>query len=312
MADEVISYLSIKQGGVYIDCTVGGAGHSLLILDKLYGKDAVLIGIDRDESAVAVSASRLNARNAELGGAVRIETAHSNYSDIDKICKERGIRKADGILFDLGVSSHQLDEAERGFSFQRDAALDMRMDRRDAVTAADIVNGRTEGELAELLLKYGEERWAARIAKLIAVRRATKPIRTTYELVEAVLAAIPRNMRKGGVHPATKTFLALRIATNSELATLEDSIVKSAGLLKAGGRLCVIGFHSLEDRIVKNAIRDLSSGCVCPKSLPVCVCGRKPALRQITRKPVAPRAEELSGNPRARSAKLRVAEKIND
>jgi 16S rRNA (cytosine1402-N4)-methyltransferase len=310
MADEAVSHLAVKQGGVYVDGTVEGAGHSLLILDKLYGSGAVLIGIDRDEAAAEVSASRLRIRNEELGGLARCEVVHSNYAYIDKICENQAVRDVDGILLDLGVSSYQLDEAERGFSFQRDSALDMRMDRRDKTTAADIVNGSTESGLAEIIWKYGEERWAARISKFIVERRSRKPIRTTFELVDAILAAIPKNARNGASHPATRTFLALRIETNSELAALEETIHKSARLLKPGGRLCVIGFHSLEDRIVKNAMRDLSSGCVCPKKLPVCVCGRTPMLKLITRKPITPGASELKTNPRSRSAKLRAAEKI--
>jgi 16S rRNA (cytosine1402-N4)-methyltransferase len=275
------------------------------------GAGAVLIGIDRDGDAAAVASGRLKARNEELGGTVRCEVYHSNYSDIDIICKESGVYKADGILFDLGVSSHQLDEAERGFSFQKDSMLDMRMDRGDSLTAADIVNNYPEGELRGILFKYGEERWSARISKFIADRRAIKPIRTTHELVGIILAAVPQGARRDGPHPARRTFQALRIATNDELGALEGAIRSSAELLKAGGRLCVISYHSIEDRIVKNTIRDLAAGCNCPKSLPVCVCGRSPVLRQVTRKPVAAGAAELQINPRARSAKLRVSEKLD-
>jgi len=337
MPGECISNLAIRRGGVYIDGTVGGAGHALLILDRLYGISAetqsnhgarndidnrneyigdvcgvggVLIGIDRDETASEVARARLEARGDELGGGIRCEVVQSNYSDIDKICRRMNITEADGILLDLGISSYQIDNPDRGFSYRMDSPLDMRMDRETRLTAADIVNGYPERELTKIILSYGEERWAARIAGFISERRARTPIVTTGELVDVILAAIPKDARRSGPHPARRTFQALRIAVNDELCGLAETIKKSAALLKPGGRLCVISFHSLEDRIIKNTINELAAGCVCPKDLPVCVCGGKPVLKHISRKPLRPTESELRLNPRARSAKLRVAEKI--
>jgi len=334
MAGECLSYLSVKGGGVYIDCTVGGAGHSLLILERLggegngqigadrgegavligtdSGESATLIGIDRDEAAAAVAESRLRARNAELGGGVRVEVVRSNYVDIDKICGERGISGADGILLDLGISSNQLGEAERGFSYRLDAPLDMRFDRSGGITAADVVNGYSERELADIFYKYGEERWAARIAAFIAERRLAAPIRTTGELAGAIFAAVPKGAREDRQHPARRVFMALRIFVNDELGVISETIKKAAALLKPGGRLCVISYHSLEDRIVKNAINELAAGCVCPKDLPVCVCKHIKVFKKLTGKPALPAEEEVRRNPRARSAKLRAAEKIGD
>lgn len=322
LADECVTYLDIKQGGVYIDGTVGGAGHSLMILGKLAGDGAALLGIDCDETAAAVSAGRLESKNAELGNRVRCVVVKSNFRHIDNICKECGINGADGILLDLGVSSHQLDDSGRGFSYQWNSRLDMRMDLALPVDAADIVNGYSERELADIIYKYGEERWAGRISRFIADRRARRPICTTGELADTVLAAIPKgarndarkgarkDSRKDGPHPAQRTFQALRIAVNGELDALADVLVKCADLLKPGGRLCVISFHSLEDRIVKNAIREMSSDCICPKDLPVCVCGHKAIMKPITRKPILPSESEVARNPRAGSAKLRVAERL--
>ena len=324
LADECISGLAIKQGGIYIDGTIGGAGHALRILDRLTGAGAALIGIDRDEKAASVSAARLDERNRELGGYVRCEVKHSNFVDIENICNGLGIELVDGILLDLGVSSNQLDEAERGFSYRGDYVLDMRMDRSSKLTAADIVNKYPEKELAGIIANYGEERWAKRITEFIVGARGKKPILTTSELVKIILAAVPKGARSDGKHPAMRTFMALRIAVNNELGVIAETIKKSAAILKPGGRLCVISFHSLEDRIVKNTINELSLGCTCPKDFPVCVCGRGaggrgivgsgavgrgPELIKVTRKPVIPGADELRRNPRARSAKLRIAEK---
>ena len=310
MADECLSFLSIKQNGVYIDGTIGGAGHALKILDRLGGEGAALIGIDRDETAAAVSSTRLAARNETLGCRIRCEVVCDNFSNIDIICNKLGIAAADGILLDLGVSSHQLDEAERGFSFKNEAPLDMRMDRSSKLTAADIVNGYAERELAGIILKYGEERWAVRIAQFIVKNRAIKPILTTRELAGIILSAIPKDARGKERHPARRTFQAIRIAVNDELGAIEEAIKKAAGLLNVGGRLVVISFHSLEDRIVKNTIGELTTDCVCPKDFPVCVCGRTAILKKLTRKPALPGGDELLLNPRARSAKLRAAEKI--
>lgn len=310
LADECLTYLAVKKCGTYIDGTVGGAGHALRILEALSGKGSALIGIDRDETAATVSLSRLKAKNEDSGGYVRCEVIHSNYVYIDKICNDLGITEADGILFDLGASSHQFDETGRGFSYRGDAPLDMRMDRGTALTAADIVNGYPERELAGVLFQYGEERWAARIAKFIAAQRARNPIVTTQELVDVIFAAVPKGARRDGPHPARRTFQALRIEVNNELGVIAEAIKKSVKLLKKGGRLCVISFHSLEDRIVKKTFEELSKGCVCPADMPVCACGGAAEIMKVTRKPVTPSEEELSQNPRARSAKLRVAEKI--
>ena len=310
MADECLKYLSVKRGGVYIDGTIGGAGHSLRILETLGSCGATLIGIDRDETAAEVSAARLKTRNAELGGHVRCQVFRTNYVNIDKICGELGICAVDGILLDLGVSSEMLDDTERGFSFRQDGPLDMRMDRSSGPTAAEIVNRYSERELTDIILDYGEERWAARIAAQIVLRRAEKPIETTYGLAGAIYAAIPKAARREGAHPARRTFQALRIAVNGELDALSEVIGKAAVLLNKGGRLCVISFHSLEDRIIKKTVDGLAAGCVCPKDLPVCACGHKAVLKKIERKPVLPSETEIRQNPRSRSAKLRVAEKI--
>lgn len=309
MADECLEFLSVKKDGVYVDGTIGGAGHSLRILDKL-GEGGVLVGIDRDETAAEVSAARLKARNAELGGHVRNEVFRTNFVNIDKICDGLGIGAIDGILLDLGVSSKMLDDTERGFSFRQDGPLDMRMDRSSELTASYIVNNYSERELACIISDYGEERWAARISGFIVERRKTGPIDTTRGLVDVICAAIPKTARRDGPHPARRTFQALRIAVNDELGVIREVIGKSAGLLRENGRLCVISFHSLEDRIVKKTIDELSAGCVCPKELPFCVCGSKAVFKKITRKPVLPSETEVRSNPRSRSAKLRVAEKI--
>ena len=310
MADECLKYLAIKRNGVYIDATIGGAGHALLILERLSGENAVLVGIDRDREATAVSSSRLADRDRELGGRARCEVVCSNHVNIDKICDELDIAAPDGILLDLGVSSYQFGEVERGFSYRYDAPLDMRMDQSGGLTAADIVNQYSERELTDIIYKYGEERWAARIAKFIVGYRGKSPIRTTGDLVDVILAAVPKNARDTRQHPARRTFQAIRIAVNDELGTIAVTLNKAAELLNGGGRLVVISFHSLEDRIVKNTINELASGCICPKDLPVCVCGRQAILKKITGKPVLPAGDEIQRNPKARSAKLRVAEKI--
>jgi 16S rRNA (cytosine1402-N4)-methyltransferase len=233
-----------------------------------------------------------------------------NFANIEKICREQGVTEVSGILLDLGVSSHQLDEAARGFSYQRGARLDMRMDERQALDAAHIVNEYSQERLTEIIRAYGEERWAARISEFIVSSRGSKPIETTLELVEAIKAAVPKGARRDGPHPAKRTFQALRIAVNDELGALSAAIGGCVNMLHSGGRLCVISFHSLEDRIVKDAFRELATGCVCPKELPVCVCGHRARVRIVTKKPVLPREAETADNPRARSAKLRVAEKL--
>ena len=298
--EETLEALNIRPGGVYADGTLGGGGHAEGVLRRLGGTGR-FIGIDRDEAAVQAAGERLKAYpNASV--------VRGNYEDMKEILGSFGIERADGILLDLGVSSYQFDEAERGFSYREDAPLDMRMDRRDALTAYDVVNGYTEKELFLLIRDYGEERFAQNIAKHIVSERAKAPVRTTLELAEIIKQSIPARMRENG-HPAKKTFQAIRIEVNRELEILKDSIGSLIGLLGPGGRLCIISFHSLEDRIVKSAFRTAEDPCICPKDFPKCVCGRKPEGRVITRKPVTAGEEELKENNRAHSAKLRVFEK---
>ena len=298
--EETLEALNIRPGGVYADGTLGGGGHAEGVLRRLKGTGR-FIGIDRDEAAVQAAGERLKAYpNASV--------VRGNYEDMKEILGSFGIERADGILLDLGVSSYQFDEAERGFSYREDAPLDMRMDRRDALTAYDVVNGYTEKELFRLIRDYGEERFAQNIAKHIVSERAKAPVRTTLELAEIIKQSIPARMRENG-HPAKKTFQAIRIEVNRELEILKDSIGSLIGLLGPGGRLCIISFHSLEDRIVKSAFRTAEDPCICPKDFPKCVCGRKPEGRVVTRKPVTAGEEELKENNRAHSAKLRVFEK---
>ncbi len=299
---EVIDGLQIRPDGIYVDGTLGGAGHSFEIVRRL-GSDGRLVGIDRDEAAVRAAAVRLQEYTD------RVTIVRGNYLDTVQILKDLGIEGIDGMLLDIGVSSHQFDEAERGASYRTDAPLDMRMDRRDDLTAADVVNGYSEMELFRIIRDYGEDRFAKNIAKHIAAARAKKPISTTQELADIIRAAIPARMREGGGHPAKKTFQAIRIEVNRELDILRDSIDSLIDVLNPGGRLCIITFHSLEDKIVKNAFRTAEDPCICPKDFPVCVCGRKPKGRVVTRKPVTAGEEELKINNRAHSAKLRIFEK---
>ena len=307
LLSECLEGLAIKPTGVYLDCTLGGAGHSSEILKRL-GKGGLLIGIDRDAEAIEAASARL----AGIATGARFMCLRGNFHDAPALLEAaKTDRSLDGILVDLGVSSHQLDVRERGFSYHDDAPLDMRMDQSQALCARDIVNGWSEDELNRILRDYGEEKWARQIARVICDRRKASPIETTSRLVEIIDAAIPKKFRQGdGSHPARRTFQALRIAVNDELEPLEPAIRTLVGLLAPGGRLCVITFHSLEDRIVKNAFRSMADPCTCPKSFPVCVCGKKPTVKLITRKPVTASAEELEQNPRARSASLRIAEKL--
>ena len=302
LLSETISNLNIREGGVYVDGTLGGGGHALEIL-KASGATGTLVGIDQDGDAIEAAGKRL----APYGERVRI--VRGNYADMPAILRDLGIETVDGILLDLGVSSYQLDEASRGFSYMADAPLDMRMDQRGAVTAADIVNGYSEQELTRVLRDYGEEKFARRIAANIVERRQAEPISTTGELVEIIRASIPVKAQQGG-HPAKKTFQALRIELNGELTVLKDSIDAMADLLSDGGRLAIITFHSLEDRIVKEAFRRLENPCTCPPDFPVCVCGKKSKGKIITRKPIAPTSGEQSLNSRSKSAKLRVFERV--
>jgi 16S rRNA (cytosine1402-N4)-methyltransferase len=299
---EVIEGLNIRPNGIYVDGTLGGAGHSFEIVRRL-SLDGRLVGIDRDEAAVEAAAKRLEPY------ADRVTIVRGNYLDTPSILQDLGIGSMDGMLLDIGVSSHQFDEADRGFSYREDAPLDMRMDRRDQITAADVVNGYSEAELFRIIRDYGEDQFAKNIAKHIVIYRQKKPVETTLELSEIIRGAIPAKMREGKGHPAKKTFQAIRIEVNHELEILKDSIDSLIDLLAPGGRLCIITFHSLEDRIVKNAFRTAEDPCICPKDFPVCVCGRKPKGKVITRKPVTASAEELEENNRAHSAKLRIFEK---
>ncbi|MBI1921221.1 MAG: 16S rRNA (cytosine(1402)-N(4))-methyltransferase RsmH [Geobacter sp.] len=303
MPEEVLKFLSPHSGGIYVDGTLGGAGHSMKILEAS-APDGRLIGFDRDSSAIAAATARL------AGFGDRVTLVHRNFAELEKSLASLEIGSIDGVLLDLGVSSHQLDSAERGFSFRQDAPLDMRMDTGTGPTAADLVNTLPEAELVHIIREYGEERWAGRIAVRIAAAREKSPILTTMALAEIVKGAIPRKFHEERLHPATRTFQALRIAVNAELESLDKGLEAGLRLLKPGGRAVVISFHSLEDRIVKNAFRKLAQGCICPKSIPVCVCGNKPQLRILTGRPVMAGEAELAANPRARSAKLRAAEKL--
>ncbi len=302
LLDECIDLLDIKPDGIYIDGTAGGGGHSYEIASRL--RDGRLIAIDRDEAAIAAAGERLK----PFGD--RVTLVRNNFSQISEVCGELGIEKADGVLLDLGVSSYQLDTAERGFSYNSDAPLDMRMDDRCTLTAYSVVNEYSGDELKRILFEYGEERYSPAIASAIVRRREIKPIKTTCELAEIIKNAIPPFAREGGHHPAKRSFQAIRIEVNGELDVIAPTIEKAAELLAPGGRIAVITFHSLEDRIVKQTFAALAQGCTCPREFPVCVCGHKPTVRIITRKPVLPSRTELEENPRSRSAKLRVVEKL--
>ena len=301
--DEVIESLRIKPNGIYVDGTTGGAGHSSGIAENL--KDGRLISFDRDADAIAVATERL----AKFGD--RSTVVHSNYSEMKSVLLSMGIERIDGFLLDLGVSSYQLDCAERGFSYMADAPLDMRMDRRDAISAYDVVNGYSAVELKKILFDYGEERFAPSIANAIVKARETKPIESTLELSDIIKGAMPASARNGAHHPAKKSFQAIRICVNGELSIIENTIKDAVSIMNDGGIISIITFHSLEDRIVKQTFAELAKGCTCPKSFPVCICGNKPSLEIVSRKPVLPSEEELELNPRSRSAKLRVAMRVN-
>ncbi len=301
LLQETVDSLQVRPDGIYVDGTLGGGGHAFEVCSRL-GDGGMLIGIDQDADAVEAAGKRLEV----FGDRVRI--VRSNYERMAEVLEELGVGQADGIYLDLGVSSYQFDTAERGFSYREDAPLDMRMDRRQALTAADVVNGYSEAELYRIIRDYGEENFAKNIAKHIAAERQKKPIGTTAELAEIIKASIPMKLRAAGGHPAKRTFQAIRIEVNRELEVLEHSIDMMIGLLKPGGRLCIITFHSLEDRIVKNRFRENENPCICPPDFPVCVCGRKSKGKVITRRPVVPGAEEIEENKRCRSAKLRVFE----
>ncbi len=300
--NEVIESLDIKPDGIYIDGTVGGGGHSSGICEKL-SENGRLIAVDRDTAALNAASARLEEYKC------RKEFIHANYSDVETISEVAG-GKVSGILLDLGVSSFQLDNAERGFSYMHDAAMDMRMNEDDLLTAYDVVNSYSEAELTRIIKEYGEEKWASRIAKFIVTERKEKPIERTGQLVEIIKAAIPAAARREGPHPAKRTFQAIRIEVNAELEHLRKAVQELPDLLEVGGRIAIITFHSLEDRIVKNEFDRRLNPCTCPKEFPVCVCGKVSDVAKVYKKPLIPSAEELELNPRSRSAKLRVLEKI--
>lgn len=302
MLNEVIEGLNIKPDGIYVDGTLGGAGHSFEIVKRLEERGR-LIGIDQDEMAILASEKKL------LPFKNRVTIVRSNYRRMTEILKNLEIEKVDGILLDLGVSSYQLDTAERGFSYMEDAPLDMRMDRRNERTAKDIVNHYSEKELIRIFKEYGEEKFSAKIARNIVKHRESKEIETTFELVDIIKASIPVKNRLTGGHPAKRIFQAIRIELNEELTVLEESVESMIDCLTEGGRLAIITFHSLEDRIVKNSFKKCESPCICPPSFPLCVCGRKPKGRIIGRKPLIPNEEEMDLNSRSKSAKLRIFER---
>lgn len=302
LLNECMEGLDIKPDGIYVDGTAGGAGHSVQIANRLAG--GRLIAIDQDETAVAVAGERL------LATGKNTTVVRSNFSEVARVCKELAIDGIDGMLLDLGVSSYQLDTAERGFSYNADAPLDMRMDNRKSLSAYDVVNTYSEQELKKILFEYGEERFAPQIAAAIVRAREKKTIDSTRELSDIIKYAIPSAAREGGHHPAKRSFQAIRIEVNCELDVIEPAIRDAVKLLNKGGRIAIITFHSLEDRIVKQTFAALSSGCTCPKDFPICVCGNKPKVRVVNKKPILPSKKELDENPRSRSAKLRIAEKI--
>ena len=303
LLNEVIDALAIKPDGIYLDGTAGGGGHSSAIAARLTG--GKLIALDRDPEAVAAAGARLS----RYGDRARV--IRSNFSEIDSVCDSLGIAALDGVLLDLGVSSHQLDTPERGFSYISDAPLDMRMDTSAALCAADVVNGYPRERLEKIIFEYGEEKFASRIASKICEKRETAPIKTTGELVNVIKSAIPAAAMRGAEHhPAMRTFQAIRIEVNGELDVIEPTIRKAVSLLAPGGRIAVITFHSLEDRRVKQTFAELARGCVCPPDFPVCVCGHKPEIRLVTKKPVTASPGELERNTRSHSAKLRTAEKL--
>lgn len=301
LLNETIEGLAIKPDGIYVDGTLGGAGHSSVIASKL--TSGKLIGIDQDEAAIEAATKRLSDYSSQC------EIVRSNYENMANVVKELGYLGVDGIVLDLGVSSYQLDTAERGFSYKVDTELDMRMDRRQSLTAKIIVNEYPEMELFHIIRDYGEDKFAKNIAKHIVAARKNKPIESTFELNDIIKAAIPAKMRAEGGHPSKRTFQAIRIACNRELEVLEDSLESMIDLLNPGGRLCIITFHSLEDRIVKHAFKTAQDPCICPREFPVCTCGRVSKGTVITRKPILPSEQELLENSRSKSAKLRIFEK---
>ncbi len=303
MVKEVINLLRPRPNGIYVDATLGLGGHTEAILEWSYSRTKV-IGFDSDSEALSLAKNRLSRFGSQ------VVFVNENFSQIDKVLKELGIDRVDGIVADLGMSSFQIEGSGRGFSFLRDEPLDMRMDPSLRFTARDLVNEMDEGDLSKILRAYGEERWAKKISREIVKSRREKPIETTLQLAEIVSGAIPKKFHPPGIHPATRTFQALRISVNNELGNLEVFLEKAVSTLSVGGRIVVISFHSLEDRLVKNAFRGLASPCICPPEMPRCGCGKKGVLKILTRSPLRASVEEIHGNPRARSAKLRGGERI--
>lgn len=305
LLSESLEYLNIKSSGIYVDGTLGGAGHTSAIAQKL-GKEGLVIGIDRDEVAIHEASNKMKGLNLSC----RYEIIHDEFANIKQILSELSEPLVDGILLDLGVSSFQLDEGSRGFSYMKDASLDMRMDQRQTFNAGDVVNGYSEEKLHQIIKEYGEEKWAKRVASFIVESRQRAPIETSFELVEIIKNAIPAKARREGPHPAKRTFQAIRMEVNQELQQIKSLLMTAIDHLKPGGRLCVISFHSLEDRMVKSAYKELQNDCICPVEFPECKCQQEQQIKIITRKPIIPSESEIAHNPRARSAKLRVAEKI--
>lgn len=303
LLNETIDLLNINPDGIYVDCTLGGAGHSNAILSHL-SENGRLVGIDRDDVALEKAKDRLSKYQD------RVIFCRGNFVEAPQMLRENGIERIDGVVADLGVSSFQLDDADRGFSYMHDAPLDMRMSRQDELTAYDVVNRYEEKDLARIIDMYGEERFARNIARKIVQQREIKPVETTAELSELIKSAIPAKNRKDGPHPAKRTFQAIRIEVNGELDVIAETINGLFPMLKKGGRMAIITFHSLEDRIVKHTFLEQTKGCECPPDFPVCVCGKKPKGIVITKKPILPSEKELEENPRSRSAKLRVCEKL--
>lgn len=302
MPEEVVRFLALRDDALYLDGTLGGGGHAALILENT--PKSRVVGIDRDMEALAAAGERLAAHRD------RLHLVHGDFAGIAGHLSTLGITALDGFILDLGVSSHQLDSAARGFSFQQNASLDMRMDTSCGETASDLVNDLPEAELERIIKEYGEERWARRIASFIARERNESPITTTFRLVDIIKGAVPKAKWDERIHPATRTFQALRIAVNHELESLEHGLRAALNMLKPGGRGVVISFHSLEDRIVKHIFREYAERCTCPRQLPVCVCGKRPLLKILTGKPVTAAKQEIDNNPRSRSAKLRAVEKL--
>lgn len=300
---ECIEALNIRNGYTYIDCTAGGGGHSLEIAKRM-GPDSRLICFDRDKNAIKAATERLH------DYLDRVTFINDNFSSLNRVAKELNLTNIGGVLADLGCSSHQFDTPERGFSYMHDARLDMRMDTDSPLSAYDIVNGYKENDLKRIIYDYGEERFAPKIASAICKARLEKPIETTHELTNIIKGCIPAAMRADGPHPAKRTFQAIRIEVNGELDCINPLITSAARISALGGRIAIISFHSLEDRLVKQGFRSLATGCTCPKDFPVCICGKKPIIKEITKKPILPSDSELENNPRSRSAKLRIAEII--